>query len=161
MARKGVELLAPIMRELGEGFELHYTGGAAAEKDKPSMPATMHDIGRLSGFEVVAAMQNSDAFLFPSRSEGLPLVAIEAMACGLAVIASRASSLPEVVEDGFSGTGLLCQGGDASSYAQAVRSLAGAPDVAVLMGQRSRARVLSDFSSDRMVEAYLDMYLHS
>ncbi len=157
---KGVDLLAPIMRELGDAFELRYTGGPAAEKDKPSMPANMHDIGRLSGAEVVAAMQNADAFLFPSRSEGLPLVAIEAMACGLAVIVSRASSLPEVVEDGFSGTGLLCHGDDASPYVLAVRNLAGAPDVAVRMGQRSRARVQSDFSFVRMVEAYLYLYEH-
>ena len=44
MARKGVDLLAPIMRELGEGFELHYTGGPDAKKDKPAMP-----INRIKG----------------------------------------------------------------------------------------------------------------
>src|SRR5699024_8793159 len=33
MARKGVDLLAPVMRELGDHFELHYTGGSAAGKD--------------------------------------------------------------------------------------------------------------------------------
>ena len=42
MSRKGVDLLAPIMRELGDGFELHYTGGSAAEKDKAGMPTNMH-----------------------------------------------------------------------------------------------------------------------
>jgi glycosyltransferase involved in cell wall biosynthesis len=63
MARKGVDLLAPIMRELGEGFELRFTGGPAAENDKAGMPANMHDIGRLSGDKVIAAMQGADAFL--------------------------------------------------------------------------------------------------
>jgi len=45
MARKGVDLLAPIMRELGSGFELRYTGGRAAEKIKTAMPPNMNDVG--------------------------------------------------------------------------------------------------------------------
>src|SRR5690606_18813760 len=80
MARKGVDLLAPTMRALGDGFELHYTGGPAAAQDKAGMPANMIDIGRLQGdAAVAAAMQNADALLFPSRSEGFGLVAAEAM----------------------------------------------------------------------------------
>lgn len=158
MARKGVDLLAPIMRELGDDFELHYTGGATA-MEKSAMPPNMHDLGRLPRDSVVAAMQEADAFLFPSRSEGLPLVVIEAMACGLPVIASRASSLPEVVEDGVSG--ILCQRNDASSFAMAVRSLANTPEMTALNGRRAQARVQLEFSIDQMVEAYLQLYARS
>src|SRR5699024_10382375 len=98
IARKGVDLLAPIMRELGDGFELWYTGGSAAAKDRADMPSNMHDLGRLDSADaVVAAMQSADAFLFPSRSEGFGLVIMEAMACGLPVIATDGSSPTELV----------------------------------------------------------------
>ena len=128
-ARKGVDLLAPIMRELGQQFELQYTGGPAAEKDKSYMPTNMKDIGRLSGdAEVARAMQNSDAFLFPSRSEGHPLVAIEAIACGIPVVATRGSSLTEVIKDHQ--TGVLCRQDDVHAFTKAVRRIASTPTTA-------------------------------
>ncbi|WP_220463524.1 glycosyltransferase family 4 protein [Sediminihaliea albiluteola] len=121
--RKGIDLLAPIMRELGQDFELYYTGGPGSEKDKQSMPANMFDIGRLQGdHEVVNAMQSADAFLFPSRSEGFSLAVTEAIACGLPVIATNSSSLPETVEDGV--TGVLCPKDDVTAFANAARQLA-------------------------------------
>lgn len=157
IARKGVDLLAPIMRELGEGFELRYTGGAAAERDKPSMPGNMHDIGRLGGdAAVVAALQDVDALLFPSRSEGFGLVAAEAMACGLPVIATRGSSLVEVVDDGV--TGMLCPQDDVAAFAAAARSLAGNPESARHMAAAARARSVEYFAFERMVDAYVSVY---
>jgi len=126
MARKGVDLLAPIMRELGDQFELRYTGGPKAEKDKPNMPSNMKDIGRLDGdAEVARAMQSSDALLFPSRSEGFGLVAAEAIACGIPVVATRGSSLPEVIKD--QETGVLCTQDDVHAFARAVRRIASTP----------------------------------
>lgn len=122
MARKGVDLLAPIMRELGGDFELFYTGGTDSEKDKANMPSNMHDIGRLNGdTEVAKAMQNADALLFPSRSEGFGLVAAEAMACGIPVIASRSSSLVEVVKNRV--TGYLCTPNNVAEFSAATRWL--------------------------------------
>lgn len=156
MMRKGVDLLAPIMRELGDGFELHYTGGAAAAADSPAMPPNMHDIGRQSTDGVVAAMQQADAFLFPSRSEGLPLVAAEAMACGLPVIATRGSSLPEVVEDGV--TGLLCARDDVGAFATAARRLADAPGLAATMSAAAPVVTRRRFDLAVMVESYATMY---
>lgn len=118
---KGVDLLAPIMDQLGDEFELHYTGGLAAEKDKIKMPSNMYDLGRLSGSQVVTSMQNSDAFLFPSRSEGFGLAVAEAMACGLPVIATRGSSLVEIVTDGENGW--LCPKDEIASFVSAARRM--------------------------------------
>ena len=156
MARKGVDLLAPIMRELGDDFELRYTGGSAAEKDKWGMPRNMHDLGRLSRPQVVAAMQDLDAFLFPSRSEGLPLVAAEAMACGLPVIAAQVSSLPEVVSDGV--TGVLCPGDSHAAFAAAARRLAEEPDPRIAMAASARQAAERRFSLDATMVAYTDVY---
>lgn len=155
---KGVDLLAPIMQELGNGFELRYTGGSSVERDKAHMPANMHDVGRLHGEDaVVAAMQDVDALLFPSRSEGLPLSAIEAMATGLPIIAARGSSLVEVVEDGT--TGLLCNSDDIAAFAMAARHAAS--DTGTYEQLRSQARTLacSKFSVDAMIENYMKCYI--
>lgn len=154
---KGVDVLASIMRELGESFELRYTGGAAAAVDKKGMPHNMHDIGRLQGEEtVIAAMQDADAFLFPSRSEGLPLVVIEAMACGLPVIAAGGSSLVEVVKDEV--TGFLCRQDDAVSFATAARCIAADTLRRQSMANAGRTRAISHFSEKGVIDSYGSVY---
>jgi len=153
---KGVHLLAPIMRELGAGFELRYTGGGAAEGDKPGMPANMHDLGRIDEHGVIAAMQDSDAFLFPSHSEGFGLVAAEAMACGLPVIATRGSSLVEVIENGV--TGVLCPQDDVVAFAAGARSLRDSTGLAESMRRAALAAARSRFSIEQMVSRYLAAY---
>ena len=154
---KGVDLLRPIMRELGHGFELRYTGGPSAARDKADMPANMHDIGRLHGEEaVVAAMQGADALLFPSRSEGLPLVVIEAMASGLPVIATKGHSSIEVIEDGE--TGVLCQADSIEAFASAARYLARSDAVYEKVTYESRKRAVECFSMPEMVHKYVGYY---
>lgn len=154
---KGVDLLAPIMQRLGNGFELHYTGGEAAHRDRANMPENTHDLGRLRGDDaVVAAMHSADVLLFPSRSEGFGLVAAEAMACGLPVIATRGSSLQEVVDDGV--TGILCSQDDVRAFAAATRMLAGDELKWMSMSQAARQRAVDTLSQDLMVDEYVRMY---
>ncbi|HEY9110793.1 MAG TPA: glycosyltransferase family 4 protein [Rhodanobacteraceae bacterium] len=154
---KGVDLLAPIMRELRNGFELRYTGGPPAEHDKTAVPANMHDLGRLQGEDaVVAVMQDADALLFPSQSEGHPLVVIEAMACGLPVFATRGSSLAEVIEDGV--TGILCQPNDITSFASAVRSLSHDRQILKVLMREARHSAEQQFSINNMCSGYLEVY---
>lgn len=156
-ARKGVDLLAPIMRELGEEFELRYTGGSAAQRDKRAMPPNMHDIGRLLDDDaVVAAMQDADALLFPSRSEGHPLVAVEAMACGLPVIATCDTSVVEVIEDRLSG--ILCRMNDVADYAKAARSIALNAESIAKMRSAARSRVLERFQATNCLARYIALY---
>ncbi len=158
MKRKGVELLAPIMGELGDGYELHYTGGLAAETDKHDMPSNMHDLGRLNQQEVIKAMQNADAFLFPSRSEGFGLVAAEAMACGLPVICTQGSSLIEVVQHGK--TGLLCSTDNLKSFASSCQQLVQTQQSYVSMSKNARAWVEREFTVKEMLDKHLNVYLN-
>lgn len=154
---KGVDLLRSIMRELGNGFELRYTGGQSAERDKADMPANMHDIGWLRGETAVAdVMRDVDALLFPSRNEGFGFAAVEAMACGLPVIASRTSSLPEIVDDGV--TGALCRMNDVAAYAVSVRNIAANEKDYLRLSQAARERAVTLFTAERMYDAYTNTY---
>jgi glycosyltransferase involved in cell wall biosynthesis len=154
---KGVHLLALIMRELGEGFQLSYTGGASSERDRPGMPGNMHDIGRLDGSDAVrSAMQEADALLLPSRSEGFPMVVVEAQSCGLPVIASDVPSLAEAVHDGT--TGYLARRDDVADFCAACRKLSADAARYERMAIASRERTVARFSVEHMVEDYLKIY---
>lgn len=154
---KGVNLLAPIMRALGEGFELRYTGVGASGKDQADKPTNMHDIGRLMGPDaVIAAMQDADALLFPSRSEGFPMVVIEALSCGLPVIASDVPSLAEAIQDGV--TGYLVRKDDVEGFCAACRTMSRDRVHLEGMAESARKRIVDMFSVERMVENYLAVY---
>ncbi|MCL1477300.1 glycosyltransferase family 4 protein [Marinobacter sp. M3C] len=152
-ALKGVDLLAPIMSELGDTYELHYTGGPTSKKDKATMPPNMRDIGRLNGdAEVAKAMQNADALLFPSRSEGFGLVAAEAMACGLPVFASAGSSVIEVID--HKKNGYLCKRDSIADFTRAIRHLASNDSLRRKMSSSARLSAKNRFSENIMLSAY-------
>ncbi len=74
------------------------------------------------GADKAARLRNADLFLFPSHSEGMPLAVMEAMACGLPVIATRVGGLPDLVQEGVNG--LLVTPGVPGELAAAVKRLA-------------------------------------
>ncbi|HXB70787.1 MAG TPA: glycosyltransferase [Candidatus Acidoferrales bacterium] len=98
----------------------------------------------------------SDVFLLSSDWEGHPLGAMEAMACGLPVIATAVGGVPEVVESGLHG--LLVPPGDAVALTGAMRFLLERPQERAAMAQASRRRAAADFSLERMVRAYDELY---
>jgi glycosyltransferase involved in cell wall biosynthesis len=153
---KGVDLLAPIMQALGNDFELAYTADRNSAHESYALPSNCRCLGRLSGDALMAAYQQADALLFPSRLEGFGLVAAEAMACGLPVIATRATSLPEVLEQGV--TGLLCTQDDERAFAAAARRLVVAPHLWRGMREMARQRAESCFSLQVMVDCYIGLY---
>lgn len=157
MTRKGVDLLAPIMAELGHGYELRYTGGPPSERAKQSMPENMYDLGRLqSENAVISTMQDADALLLPSRSEGLPLCVLEAMACGLPTIATCGSSLQELIEEGK--TGSLCEQDSVQDFAKAIRNLAEIPELWKKISDSSSRFATQYYSLEKMIEAYMTCY---
>ena len=71
--------------------------------------------------EVSPWLSSTDVFVLPSRSEGMGRVLQEAMASGVAVVASRVGGIPELVQDGV--TGLLVDPDDPTALAQAIGAL--------------------------------------
>lgn len=155
-ARKGVDLFAPIMTALDSEFELCTTADRRGAHQRYALPSNCRSLGRLTGDDLVRAYQEADALLFPSRLEGLPLTVIEAMACGVPVIAARCSSLPEVVADGE--TGFLCPVDDVSAFVAAARFLAHDRERWRAMRQAARRRVVHHFSAMRHVAQWMAVY---
>jgi glycosyltransferase involved in cell wall biosynthesis len=106
--------------------------------------------------DVPALLARADAFVLPSRSEAFPNGAIEAMAAGLPVIASRVGGLLELIEDGK--TGLLVAPDDPAALARAVESLIVSPARAESLGAAAREEVARHYSFDRMVREFEDLY---
>ena len=78
------------------------------------------------------------------KREGVPVVLMEAMACGLPVISSQLSGIPELVEDGR--TGILLQPGDSNALALALQKLMADPENRLKMGRAGREKVLREYN---------------
>jgi glycosyltransferase involved in cell wall biosynthesis len=101
-------------------------------------------------------MRAADVLLVPSMEEGLPNVAVEAAACGCAVLGSNAGGIPEVVRDRE--TGLLLQRGDTAAWAAALVTLANDPEAARAMGRRGRAQAERTFDARNYAAALESIY---
>src|SRR5262249_24541474 len=87
-----------------------------------------------------------------SEFEGFGLAALEAMSCGLPVVASRTGGLPEVVADGV--TGRLVPVGDAEGFSAAMLELFDRTD----MGPAARGRAVASFDTSVVVPRYEALY---
>lgn len=109
----------------------------------------VHLLGLLPQHEIARKLRETDVFVLPSMialdgsMDGLPVALIEAMAAGRPVVASTISGIPELVEDGVSG--FLVDATHAERIAQAIRKLAGDPELRDRMGRAGQARVRRDF----------------
>src|SRR5262249_42926700 len=94
--------------------------------------------------------------LIPSRSEGLPNVALEAMAYGIPVVAAAVGGLPEIISDGE--TGFLAPSGEAHELAQKIIALIENPSLRRTLGVRGREVVALRFSLEARIRTLTDIY---
>jgi N-acetyl-alpha-D-glucosaminyl L-malate synthase BshA len=98
----------------------------------------------------------SDVLLLPSELESFGLVALEAMACEVPVIATRVGGIPEVVQDGFDG--YLYDVGDIQAMADGCFSILNNPPVRDSLGRAAREHANRDFCASKIVLKYEDLY---
>jgi glycosyltransferase involved in cell wall biosynthesis len=104
---------------------------------------------------IIAAV---DMLAMPSLWEGFGLVALEAMAHAKPIVATRVSTLPEVILDGPDGTGWLVPPRDPDALADALLHALRQPEIASAQGQRGYERLTEHFSPERMADQTLDIY---
>ncbi len=98
----------------------------------------------------------ADVFLLPSESESFGLAALEAMSCGVPVVASRLGGIPEIVIDGE--TGFLAEVGDVEGMAAKAIEILRNPTLARQMGQRARGLAEKKFRADFIMNQYERLY---
>ena len=150
--RKGLpDLIAALDRLRADGltdWQLEVVGGSAEvgsdegrEVESSARAAGMGAslLGPLDAEKVRERLAAAQIFVLPSYLEGQPLALLEAMAAGLAVVATRVGANPDVIRDGVDG--LLVEPGDPVALAAAIARLLTDPSLRSRLGTAARARV--------------------
>jgi glycosyltransferase involved in cell wall biosynthesis len=140
----------PILRLAGEG------------PLRNEITAWRKTLGHPDRVEIMGFVEDVENFyselsllVMPSHLEGFGLAAAEASACGVPVVATAASSLPEIVL--HEKTGLLVPPGDPVTLAAALQRLLDDPKLGRRLGQAGRARITTEFSRNRTLRRLLEL----
>ena len=154
-------LAVGILRNRGRDVSFRLIGDGAC---RPDLERQAHELGIEDRVEflgtrddVPALLRDLDVFVLPSRTEGLPLSVLEAMASGLPVVATRVGSLHEIVREGR--TGLLVEAMNPQALAAALERLVLDRALRLDMGREARRVAETEFSLKRAVEQHEALYL--
>jgi len=157
--RAAAEVLRKYPRALflcagGETIGVGYTDAMRALAANLGISDRVRFLGVVT--DVRRVLRAADVFVLPSEQEGLPLAALEAMSCGLPVIATPVNGVPEAVSDGE--TGVLVPVGDHVTLAAALGDLFGDSEKRERLGNAGEKRVRARFSVDRVQQRLLTLY---
>lgn len=153
--RKGVHWIMPILNKLNTNIEIVYTAGLRGQGDLGAH-SRLVNVGRVEYSNMPQLYQSVDVLLFPTVREGFGLAASEAMACGLPVVATNCSSLPELIDEGKGG--FLCGLGDVNDFAAKINLLAENEALRREMGDYNRDKVERLFTLKRMTVEYQHLF---
>jgi glycosyltransferase involved in cell wall biosynthesis len=163
--RKGIDVLIgalKIVRDrgcvidlvvVGEGEERLNLSQRAADL---GLAKNVHFIGNQSHEKTSVFFKNCLFFVLASRAEGLPLVIVEAMASGKAVIATAIDGIPEIIED--ESTGILVPVEDPASLANALMRLYQDSDLRARLALQGQKKVFQDYAWRTIARKYLEIF---
>jgi glycosyltransferase involved in cell wall biosynthesis len=132
-------------------------GRVARTIERLGLSEAVHCVSGISDDELACMYAEAQVAVVPSLYEGFSLPAIEAMACGVPLVATTGGALPEVVgEDGE--TGLLVTPDDPEALAGAIRRILDDDALAARLGEGGRRRVLGRFTWEATARGTADQY---
>ena len=161
--KKGLDLWLPLVRTLCTTYDnvlILLAGHGLDDADEQQLTDYLarHGLqervertGPLPHDQIVDALRRMDIYVNTSYQEGMPNGVLEAMACGLPVVATDAGDTPYVVKHGI--TGYICPKGDLEAMVVRCGALITQPDLRQRMGRAARRRVEQVFSLDREAKA--------
>ena len=136
-AEKQIERIRPVLDQLEDSrLALVGDGPHRQQLEKVFEGTATTFVGYLAGEELAGAYASADAFLFPSSTETLGLVLLEAMAAGCPVVGANRGGIPDIVSDGLNGC--LYEPDQPGSLEAAVRRLLGNPEERESLRQAAR-----------------------
>lgn len=139
----------PTMLFVGDGPELEWLRRVASART----PFDIRVLGRRDDADQILAA--SDIFAFPSLHENMSLALLEAMASGLAIVATGVGGNRELIN---SDTGILVPPRNAEALACAIQQLVESPSLRRQFGLAATERVQKHFNSERMIRSWLHTY---
>ena len=158
--RKGVQYVIRALAALKEPFEVNIVGDGPYLSTVKSLAEQLGVKARFWGHmdndspDLKNLYESSAVFVFTSEAENFPIVLLEAMIAGAAIITTAGTGCAEVVED----TGLLVPVRDPQAITAALERLAGDPALVAQLGKSARERVLENFGWDRIIDQHLAVY---
>jgi glycosyltransferase involved in cell wall biosynthesis len=155
---KRVDHLLQVWKDVCAKFPLAQLLIVGAGEEQPRLEA-MHVEGvQFTGQveDAVPYLQAADLFVLPSSTEGLSNSMLEAMACGLPVLATRVGGAPDIIE--HTQSGWLIPPEDVDSLQQGLETLLGDEALRFSLGSNARQRILSSFSLDFVARRLAGLY---
>jgi glycosyltransferase involved in cell wall biosynthesis len=130
------------------------------EISRKNLPGRINLKGFMKYEDVIKELDKSDIFILPTmRMEGFPMTIVEAMFSGLPVVASDIGGNPDTVVDGE--TGYLVKPGSADELSDKLTELINNADKRLVFGENGRKRAYKEFTIDRMVDKYEQVFLET
>lgn len=152
---KGTALLAEVFAGLTDRLQL-VVAGDGPERGRVERIPHVEVLGMLDRDALDAAYRRADVLVMPSQREGFGVVALEAMAHGVPVVASRVGGLQRLIEHDV--TGLLVAPGDAGELRAAVLRLLDDAGLRARLGDAARAEAAANYSWPRVTAALVEAY---
>lgn len=155
---KGVDVLIDACSRVQTPIRLEVIGDGEMREDLERAAAAAGVGARFNGYvrQARERMRDIDLLALPSRAESFGIVALEAMADALPVVATDVGGVPEVVEDGV--TGRLVEPEDALAMARAIEEVARYPEIRTSWGRAGAARAATLFAPPSVADKYVKVY---
>jgi glycosyltransferase involved in cell wall biosynthesis len=163
LERKGYDLLIRAIGNVVRNYpqaHLLLVGAGPAEQDlrrltsELGLDSSISFVGNVPRKDLPRLLNSAEVFCHPARWDNVPFAPLEAMACGLATLASSAGGVPDTVGE----AGLVHEAGDQEELTRHLSEILSNPGLLRSLGDAARRRVVERFTWQAMCDSYLELY---